>query len=159
MNLFRILVALISGAAGYGMYRLALTDFPASDLRSAVGVLVGANAALLGFLVSAGALLYAVANTTLARNLQRTGHFNNLLADLFFCATAFFLAVSLTASSLFLPPGVPEYVWWEQLTWLQWATVIAATVNTAALMLLVPVGRKMWLLLSCLQPDNPGRLE
>src|SRR4051812_36875209 len=42
------------------------------DLRNALGVVAGASATILGFLVSAGALLYAVANTRLARNLQRT---------------------------------------------------------------------------------------
>src|SRR4051812_12908200 len=64
-----------------------LSDFPwldrEADVRNAVGVIVSASATLLGFLVSAGALLYAVASTTLARNLQRTGHFSRLLEDLF----------------------------------------------------------------------------
>ncbi len=117
-------------------------------MRNAVNVVAGAAATILGFLVSAGALLYAVANTTLARNLQRTGHFNRLLADLFIAASCFLFALVVGLLALFLSPAKLE-------------VGIRAMVfaNVLAYLLLIPVGQKLWLLLSNIAPEKPGRLE
>src|SRR5437016_1740825 len=100
--IFRALAVGAAGVAVYYFTRVGLVT-EVQDLRAAVNTLVGASATLLGFLVSAGALLYAVSNTTLARNLQRTGHFNRLLEDLFIAAGAFLVALMVGMLCLFLP--------------------------------------------------------
>lgn len=127
--------------------------FAPTDLRNAVNVIAGVDATLLGFLVSAGALLYAVANTQLTRNLQRTGHFTKLVVDLFIDSSAFLAALLVAMACLFLPEKAPDFV---SLT-----TGVRALIflNILSFLWLIPVGWKMWVLLTNLQPDNAGTLE
>lgn len=159
MSLYRAFAVLV-GAAGVAVFaRLPPGSISPADLRSALGVLVGASASLLGFLVSAGALLYAVSNTTLARNLQRTGHFRSLLGDLFFCAGAFFFALLISGICLFIPTPSTTTPVALGFSALEIGLAVVVFSQLTAYLLLVPVGNKMWLLLSNIQPDNPGRLE
>lgn len=154
MFLFRLVAIAIAVAS---VFVLARVDMPVqeADLRNAVNVLAGASATLLGFLVSAGALLYAVANTRLARNLQRTGHFQGLLRDLFTDAGAFLIALLVGLVCLFLPmSSVGE----RTLTKLEAGVYALVFTNALAYLLLVPVGWKMWLLLSSLRPET-GAIE
>jgi hypothetical protein len=123
-----------------------------ADARNAVNVIAGAAATVLGFLVSAGALLYAVANTTLARNLQRTGHFGSLLSDLFLAAAAFLIALVVALACLFLPAARPGEGVSSPLTL---GVCVMVFFNALAYGFVVPVGRKMWLLLSSLVPEGP----
>lgn len=100
--------------------------------------------------------MYAVSNTQLARNLQRTGHFHRLLGDLFFTAGTFLVALLISFFCLFassipsadgtLPPIVV-------------VGYLMVFMNLAGCALLVPLGHKLWLLLSNLRPDNGGSLE
>ena len=159
MSMYRALAILLSAAAVAAFARLGPGALTSADLRSSLGVLVGASASLLGFLVSAGALLYAVSNTTLARNLQRTGHFQSLLGDLFSCAGAFFGALLISGTCLFIPTqdtAAPLALGFSVLE-----IGLGAVIFTQflAYLLLIPVGNKMWLLLSNIQPERPGRLE
>jgi len=128
----------------------------AADVRNAVNVIAGAAATILGFLVSAGALLFAVSNTTLARNLQRTGHFNRLLADLFIAAAWFLIALVVGLTCELLPASKGAESPYSKLDVGMHILVFA---NVLAYLLLVPVGHKMWLLLSSLVPLEPRRLE
>ena len=129
------------------------------DLRNAVNVIAGVNATLVGFLVSAGALLYAVANTRLVRNLQRTGHFGRLLHNLFLAAGAFLVALVIAVVCLFVSDGPPVQIGATSLTKLQAAIYLLVFANAVAFQLLIPVGWKMWLVLTNLTPDNPETLE
>lgn len=127
-----------------------------TDLKTIIGVFAGASATLLGFLVSTGALLYAVANTQLVRNLQRTSHFQRLLADLFVDAAAFLMALVVALACLMLT--VPQKGD-SGPNWVEYGLGAMLFCNVAAYLLLVPLGHKMWLLLSSLRPPNPGTLE
>lgn len=150
MNPYRLFAIAAAGVVVYVFSTTTLATKEA-DLRNAVNVIAGTSATLLGFLVSAGALLYAVANTTLARNLQRTGHFQGLLDDLFVDATAFLAALLVGLTCLFLPdlafPG-------SSATRLNVGIYVLVFANALAYLLLIPVGRKLWLLLSNIRPDS-----
>ncbi|WP_179284206.1 hypothetical protein [Bordetella genomosp. 10] len=156
MTIFRLIAFVLSCLAPYALAKLGPSAISAADLRSNLSTLVGAASALLGFLVSAGALLYAVANTTLARNLQRTGHFQALLSDLYVCASAYFVALGISVASLFIPTTAIAST---RFSLLEVAVAVVVFSNSFAYLLLIPLGRKMWLLLSNIQPENPGRLE
>lgn len=148
MRLYWLLALAVSTTAGYCLPHVVGT-LPTADLRNAVNVVAGASATLLGFLVSAGALLYAVANTALVRNLQRTGHFGALLVDLFVDAALFFLALIVGLAALFVPSesgAVSDPLWW--------AMRLLVALNCLAYLLLAPVGLKMWWLLTSLSPDR-----
>lgn len=130
---------------------------PPADMRAALGVLVGCAAAILGFLVSAGALLYAVANTTLARNMQRTGYFQSLLADLFIAAGSFFLSLAVGAINLFIPSTPSDLL--TGFSHFEIGMMGFVFCNASAYFMLIPLGHRMWLLLSNLEPENPKSLE
>src|SRR5262245_45108406 len=100
LAVYRVLALVVAIAAAF-YFSTGSFISSVGDLRNAVNGLVSSSATLLGFLVSAGALLYAVANTTLARNLQRTGHFRDLLEDLFLAAACFLAALVLGLACLF----------------------------------------------------------
>ena len=127
-------------------------------VRNALNVVAGASATILGFLVSSGALLYAVINTRLVRNLQRTKHFGKLLDSLFFDGLCFLVALLVGLISLFLPekPIAPEHC---KITWLLAGTYVVIFTNVVAYTLLVPLGRNLWILLSNIKPDNPDTME
>lgn len=129
------------------------------DLRNAVNVIASVDATLLGFLVSAGALLYAVANTRLVRNLQRTGHFGQLVHDLFIDAGAFLVALVISLVCLFLSATSTPIIKITPLTTLELAIYVLVFANAVAFQLLIPVGWKMWLILTSLSPDDPQELE
>lgn len=113
---------------------------------------------MLGFLVSAGALLYAVSNTRLVRNIQRTGHFRSLLKDLFVAATAFLAAVVWGTICLFFAESPTQDGVQSGLS-ITNAVYGLLFVTTLSYLLLLPVGWKMWLLLSHLTPDDTATLE
>lgn len=150
MVVYRLVVIALSLAGAWYLCTVAL-PMEEKDIRDAIGVLVGASATLLGFLVSSGALLYAVANTRLVKNLQRTGHFQKLLADLFIDATAFLVALIIGLVCLFLPATLLGENLTSNLHAGLYALIFA---NTASYLLLLPVGYKMWVLLLNLEPDD-----
>lgn len=125
-------------------------------MRNAVNVITGVDGTILGFLVAAGALLYAVADTRLSRNLWRTGHFPQLLSDLFFDAGIFLVALIWGLACLFVPN---VHVGSIPVSTLEIGVLGMVFFNVVAFVLLIPVGHKMWLLLSNATPDNPDRLE
>jgi hypothetical protein len=148
-------VVLAIGAASAWSLGHADVVSTGTDLRNAINVLAGADATLLGFLVSAGALLYAVANTRLVRNLQRTGHFNLLLSDLFWNSGLFLVSLCVCVAGLFVvAPEAPAPA-----DKLFAVTRVALGLNVAAFLTLVPLGRNMWVLLANLKPDGGPGLE
>lgn len=154
-------LALIVAIASACVWMLWGVDFDAGriDLRSAVGVIASVDATLVGFLVSAGALLYAVANTRLIRNLQRTGHFGRLVHNLCVDAGAFLVALIISLVCLFLPAAPAIAIGSVTLTKLQFASYFLVFTNAVAFQLLLPVGWTMWLVLTNIEPDNPGTIE
>lgn len=131
---------------------------PTADIRNAVNVIAGASATILGFLVSSGALLYAVMNTRLVRNLQRTKHFEKLLGSLFFDGLCFLVALIVGLLCLFLSDKamLSEA---QGVSWLTAGIYTMIFANAVAYILLVPLGHDMWILLSNIKPDDPETLE
>ena len=139
---------------------LNIDKLAVDQLRSVLSALVGLDATLLGFMVSAGALLYAVANTRIAVNLQKSTHFQSVVNDLFVAATAFFLAILIGLAVVFLP-APPQ----KESTDAQFAISLATAArfflgcSVTALSLLIPVGVAMWGLLTSIRPENPTSLD
>lgn len=114
------------------------------DLRSAAGAIMGMDATMLGFLVSTGALLFAVAQTSLVRNLYRTGHVPRLLGALFLDAAWFLIALCIALACVVMNPATAECL----------RLLMAA--NVCALVALLPVAHAMWhLLLNAGPRDGP----
>lgn len=114
-----------------------------ADIRAAVPAILGMDATMLGFLVSTGALVFAVAQTTLMRNLYRTGHVQRLLAALFVDAGWFLGALSLAfACTLMQEVGTASLR-------------VLAALNVGGLVGLIPVAHTMWhLLVNAGPPDS-----
>lgn len=137
-------------AVGWFLPALSL-DFTEAQLRNAVNVLAGADATMLGFLVSAGALIFAVAQTTLVRNLYRTGHVQRLLGSLFFDAGLFFLSLVAGLVCLLLTTS-------HESSHLMIGVRVLFGLNAAALCALVPVAHTLYHLLMNIGPRD-GKLE
>jgi len=105
---------------------------------------------LVGFLISAGALLYAVANTRLIQQLQKSGHFHKVLVDLFIAVVTFFLALGFSITAL-IPIS-----WGAESAWPSTLISIATHLNIISFLLLIPVGWSFWILLTNLDPTEPA---
>lgn len=147
VSLARIGALAVGAAAWLGLPLLPLAR-EAADLRNAVNVLAGADATMLGFLVSSGALIFAVAQTTLVRNLYRMGHIQRFLHALFFDAAIFLSALTVALASLLLPERLNE----APLLWHAVRALLA--LNAAALWALVPVGYTLLHLLLNVGPKD-----
>ncbi|TGV09419.1 hypothetical protein E4695_04700 [Alcaligenaceae bacterium 429] len=124
-------------------------------INTHIGTLISISTTLLGFSVSSAALLYAVADTRLARNLQRTGHFGTLLQSLFSCALFFFVSLSLGTVYLFLP----NPLFYKEINLIEIVELFLTFVIGLSYTSLIPLSGKFWLLLSNIRPDNPDKLE
>jgi len=87
----------------------------------------------------------------LARNLQRTPHFNNLLGDLFFDAACFLIALLAALASLF---ARAQPIGDSAITFVVVAMEMTLFLTVFAYLFLIPVGWKLWLLLSNIQPET-----
>jgi len=158
MNWFRFFAVFAAAGATYAFSTLTKSGSTFEGLTNGLSVMTSSSATILGFLVSAGALLYAVANTTLARNLQRTGHFQRMLGDLFFCASTFLASLLIGFVCLFLSVSPSSEVSNSNIRFLV-SSGAFVLVSSYAYLMLIPLGYKMWLVLSNITPSRPGTLE
>lgn len=114
---------------------------PEPDLRGLMTAIVGTDATMLGFLVSAGALVFAIAQTSLVQNLFRTGHLQRLLGALFLDAVLFLVALCGALLCLMTKLDI------------QYLRLLVA-LNASALAGLIPVGYTMWNLLVAAGPKD-----
>lgn len=77
------------------------SDFKDDKLQSIAGVIAGVAGTLLGFLITAVALLTAVMDRTLIANMRKTGHYQRLVEDTFTTCTLLLGAVVASIVSLF----------------------------------------------------------
>ena len=79
-------------------------SFQPSDISTLAGVIAGSSGTILGFLITAIALMASVMDRDLLRNLRSTGGYRSLISSSFLCACLFLI---LLASSvcLLLPWG------------------------------------------------------
>jgi len=158
MNWFRLFAVFAAAGATYAFSTITKNSSTFEGLVNSLSVMTSSSATILGFLVSAGALLYAVANTTLARNLQRTGHFQKMLGELFFCASTFLASLLIGFVCLFLSVGISSDVSNSDMRFLIGSGAFVL-VSSYAYLMLIPLGYKMWLVLSNITPSRPGALE
>ncbi|WP_395701243.1 hypothetical protein [Aquabacterium sp.] len=150
---YRAFAVTAAGAVYLGLPHIPLVA-DEGLLRGVVNTIAGSDATLLGFLISAGALLYAVANTRLVQNLMRTGHFNKVVGELFVAAGAFLVAVALGFACGLAPTQTSDGT---QAFQVLMRLVVAA--NACAFLLLVPPARGLWVLLTSLEPEGGTALR
>ncbi|WP_248915844.1 hypothetical protein [Pseudomonas moorei] len=75
--------------------------FKDEKLQSIAGVIAGVAGTLLGFLITAVALLTAVMDRTLIANMRKTGHYQRLVEDTFTTCTLLLGVVVASIFSLF----------------------------------------------------------
>lgn len=85
---------IVSVLLAYAFY--ALPGAPEAQLYNASGVIAGVSATLLGFLVTAIAIVVALVDKKLIVNMRKTGHYSVLMRDAF--VTCACLLLTLTAS-------------------------------------------------------------
>lgn len=78
----------------------------ADRLYAIAGVLAGATATLLGFLITAVSILTALLNRQLLQNMRRTGHYRRLILDTFLACALLFFTILTCIVSMFLS-GIP----------------------------------------------------
>lgn len=83
-----------------------------SAAASVASTLASVAATMLGFIIAALAILASIASMRLLRNMQRTGHYQNLLARLLICAAAFAALLCFSLGAMFSPVGwLPVWQW------------------------------------------------
>lgn len=92
-----LLKSILSACGAYAFY--ALPGVVDAQLYNASGVIAGVCATLLGFLVTAIAIIVALVDKTLISNMRKTGHYSVLMKDAFVTCACLLstLAASCTA--------------------------------------------------------------
>ena len=92
--------ALISACAGLLFFHYCV-NFKSSQLLNVAGVLAGVSGTLLGFLITAVALLTAVMDRPLVANMRKTGHYQRLVSETFATCIGLFATTVLCIVALF----------------------------------------------------------
>ncbi|MEX8519050.1 MAG: hypothetical protein AB3X44_11120 [Leptothrix sp. (in: b-proteobacteria)] len=106
------------------------------------GTLASVGATMLGFMLAALAVLTSINHTHLIGMMRRTGHYQDLLITIFVGCCIFLVC---TVAGYFLAFGLQPRAWFV-------TTVIG--MHTAALVSLVDIGRKFWLILCNLRATD-----
>lgn len=103
LNLTRPIPSLVLAIASAMLWRyfdmpgLATAEPGVIATVSAMSVLSQIAATMLGFMMAVLAILASITNAKLIRNMQRTGHFHNMLMRIFTCSLGF---AGLTVAAL-----------------------------------------------------------
>lgn len=122
------------------MARNLVEGLAASDMRSAVGVIAQLSGTMVGFVLAALAILTAMGDSPLIRNMLRTGHFQLLLRRMLVCMIVFGVTTLIGATYLFIPTLTDKHCY------------LLLSVSFFAMLLLSDVCRKFWIVLSNLNP-------
>lgn len=79
-------------------------------LRQAASTTAQVAATMMGFLLAALAILASIANMRLLRNMQRTGHYQVLLARMLITSVYFFCALIFSMVAMVIPEFVYQPV-------------------------------------------------
>lgn len=128
----RLLEVMLSGGVGI------IAWWRGADINETLGGQIlasftGVSGTLLGFAIAALSILMAIHDSTLLRNLAKTGHRDILFHELFLTASAFLIALLISVFGLFFPPN-----------WKAYALGASAAALVMALMLLLSSGRKFY---------------
>lgn len=106
------------------------------------GTLLSVGSTMLGFLLASLAVLASINHTHLVEMMRKTGHYRDLLLTVFF-GCALFVAVSVWGASWLLSSRSPGAV----------EVAILIGLQFGALVSLLDIGRKFWLVLRNLHPN------
>lgn len=92
----RVLIAAVVGILFFHFS----ANFKSSQLLNVAGVLAGVSGTLLGFLITAVALLTAVMDRRLVANMRKTGHYQRLVSETFATCIGLFATTVLCIVAL-----------------------------------------------------------
>lgn len=81
---------------------LKWSELEPQQIYSAAGVIAGVSATLLGFLITAVALITALMDRTLIINMRKTGHYRVLVGDAFLTCGLLLATLAVSTASLVL---------------------------------------------------------
>lgn len=118
------------------------------DIGQLASTLATVGVTLMGFSMAALSILAAAPDQKLVRNLRRTGHWGNLLDDLFYTTVLFLLDLVLAFGTMLV--AGPNEVWWAT------ATVLVFSIAVGTLVL---GGQNFYHVIGKLHEAPPGPLE
>lgn len=130
-----ILLTIISAWNGWAI-------FPDNDHVTTITTVVQISASMMGFMLAALAILISVADKPLVLNLQKSGHYQDLLNTLFVASVIFAVAFFLSGTVLIFGVTIPY-----------WKHFLLLLLFSGSLALL-QTGWKFWLVLSNLHPHQ-----
>jgi len=113
-----------------------------NSVSSIGGTLLSVGSTMLGFLLASLAVLASINHTHLVGMMRKTGHYRDLLLTVFF-GCALFLCISVWGASWLLASRTPGAIEVAALVGLQFGALVS----------LLDIGRKFWLVLRNLQPS------
>lgn len=99
-----LLFSIIIGSAVTFLYHKYGVLSP-EQIYTVSGVVTGLTATLLGFIITVAALIFALLDRTLVKNLRATGHYGVLMRDATFCCLLLLLSCVVSLACLVFPPG------------------------------------------------------
>lgn len=140
MSLFVPWVAGLLGALGAYFYSVFPKFVDAAAVAQFAGTLASIAATMLGFMLAALAVIASISNTHLVNMMRKTGHYLDLLKTLFLgCLLFLWIAVA----GLTLVFGVQPSPWFLSML---------MGLHLAALLSLLDIGRKFWMVLANIRP-------
>lgn len=127
----------------YNMPGLPKVDPGLTSVTTAMGVLAQIAATMLGFMMAVLAILASIANTRLVRNMQRSGHFHQMLVRIFVDNIGFACLTLVALGISFRPDKVLVLA-----PWVVGITMFSATLFVSSLVML-------WQTLANLKPSSP----
>lgn len=112
------------------------------DSRVAAGIFAQIAATMLGFLIAAISIIASISSNKFIKELKKSGHYDNLLRTLFFCSSAYAVAMITSLGALMTKLCFP------------WPPLISLATFSFATLLLIDVGRKLWLVLNNLSTSE-----
>lgn len=136
MSLFTPWVVGILGALGAHSYGVYPKFSDAAAVAQFAGTLASIAATMLGFMLAALAVIASINNTHLVTMMRKTGHYLDLLKTLFVgCLLFLWIAVAGLTLVFGVEPG-------------PWFLSMLMGLHLAALLSLLDIGRKFWLVLA-----------
>ena len=111
---------------------------PAAVLGFA-GTVASVASTMLGFMLAALAVIASISNTALVERMRKTGHYDDLLATIFFGCGLFLAVVLCGFALLFGAPAGPVFL------------AVVLGLHAGALVSLIDIGRKFRLVLTNLR--------
>lgn len=127
------------GCGGFAYWYFSVNPDPDALYRVA-GAFAGVAGTLLGFMIAGLSILTAVIDRRTVVNLRKTGHYDNLLHEVYWVSSWFLVAMTASLMSLFLADR-----------WLTGGVAVATGSMVFATLLFVSAGRKFALVMRLLQ--------